>query len=104
MSDMKQTTSSIAMIDRWNRRRQLEHLELQLIHWMEFYIPPNLVLIRRLTDLEHKSLVAQGTDYGAKGAYGEFVARTGECLAYRASYRELIAEAKRQRYSVTHLQ
>lgn len=104
MSDLMQSTSSITIIDRWNRRKQLEYLELQLIHWMEFYIPPHLVLIRPLREPERQWLIEQGLDYGDDRAYGAFVARTGEWLAHRASCTELATEAVRQRHTVTYLQ
>jgi hypothetical protein len=104
MSDLTTTTSSIAIIERWNRRKQLQHLDLQLIHWMLFYIPRNLVLIRPLVEAERQWLSDQGLDYEGDEAYGAFVARTGEWLAHRASCAELVAEAVSNRYAVTYLQ
>ncbi len=102
MRSAPNSTSSLAIIEAWKRKQQLQHLELSLIGWLEYYIPDCLVVVRPLTPTEHQRYQDQIDDNGMV-VYGAFHARSAECGALSESRENLLRQAKERGLSVAWL-
>lgn len=96
------TVSTSALIEAWNKKQQDKYLELQLINWMEYYIPACLMLVRPLRPEERVGISYQGDKQVVW--YGAFEARTHQLQAVSDKRSALLRQLEKADCLVTLLQ